>query len=339
MNRVSLSSVLLALSGLTTACSGAGPASMDAGIDAAMTCQPLGELAVGDAGAAPGTTTCTAPDGGVPGSGACCYSDSQADVLAAPEMRLRYLDIRAPQGSALTTPILLSLLNAALEANTFPWLMQLEGAEDDGEVTVRTGFGLANADGTYSFPTGATSHPFDLTRYAPTTIPGTLSGEVLRTERTLGSIIVPVLNEAATEVQLELTLQSVRIVEAVFTSERSCIGFASSRGRFATAAVLDAFVEVETAKTGIVVLPGNDMTTICSTIAGPIAVEDYCEVTPQSEWRTPPDSLCSAEGCMENADCEEDVCDRGGDSDSGLPACNAWHLVANFAANGVEITN
>ncbi len=340
MNRVSLSSVLFALSGLmSVACSGGNPASTDAGFDAPMTCQPIGELAVADAGPPPATTTCTSPDGGVPGMGPCCYSDSQADSLDAPELRLRYLDIRAPRGSALTTPFLLTLLNNAFEGNTFSWLVQLEGADQDGDVTVTSGFGLVNADGTYSFPRGTTSLPFDMTRYAPTVIQGTFSGEVLRTERPLGSIIVPVLNEEATEVQLELTLRSVRIVEAVFSNERSCVGFATSRGRFATAGVLDAFVEVEPAKTGIVVLPGDGATTICSTIAGAISVPDYCDRTPQDEWRVPPDSLCTAEGCMENADCEETVCDRGGDSDSGLPGCNAWHLVANFAANGAEITD
>lgn len=338
MNRVMLSSTVLALSGLFAACEGGGSGPMDAAVDATMACQPLGALAVADAGSPPATRSCAAPDGGVPGMGECCYSDSQSDSLSSPEMRLRYLDIRAPQGSALTTAFLLFLLNDALEANTFPWLIKIEGAEDDGEVMVTSGFGLANPDGTYAFPTGTTSHPFDLPRYAPTSIPGTISGDVLRTERPLGSIVVPVLNAAATEVQLELSLRSVRIVEAVLSSERSCIGFATPRG-FATAAVLDAFIETETAKTGVVVLPSGETTTICSTIAGSISVSDYCDVTPQSGWRIPPDSLCTADGCMENADCDEDVCDRTGASGSGLPPCNAWHLVANFAANGVEITN
>lgn len=288
----------------------------------------------------PTDVTCSAPDGGVPGEGPCCYSDSQAGNLDAPELRLRYLDIVGPAGSDLTRPLLLGVLNGALERGTFAWLMRVEGADGDGDVTLRTGFGLTNGDGTYRFPTGAGTDPLGLDdeRYAPAVIPGTITGERVTSERHTGSIVVPVLTEAEDAVQLELVLRNIRLIEGEFNSDRSCVGWAASRSRFETAAVLDGFIEVEGARTGEVV-SGPVMTTVCAAIAGSLGDADYCDTIEQSCWSTKPDSLCTEEGCTANTDCMEDVCDRAGDGDSGLPACNAWRLIASFAAQGVEITD
>ncbi|UJR81786.1 Hypothetical protein I5071_38460 [Sandaracinus amylolyticus] len=289
----------------------------------------------------PTDVECTAPDGGTPGMGACCYVDSQSDVQEAPELRLRYLEISAPEGSALTGPVLLGVLNNALEKGTFAWLIRVEGADADGEVTVRTGFGVKAEDGTYAFPTGDGSDPLgvdDVERYGPAEIPGTITGERVVTERHTGSVVVPVLNEAETDVQLELELRNIQVIEGELNSERSCVGWQSSRGRFQTGAILDGFIEVESARQGMVV-SGPVMTTVCAAIAGLLTQANYCEENPQSMWITQPDSLCTETGCTANASCEEDVCDRGGDSTTGLPACNAWRLVAQFAAQGVEITN
>lgn len=292
------------------------------------------------AGPVPTDVTCTAPDGGVPGMGPCCYSDSQADATDAPELRLRYLNIVGPAGSDLTRPLLLGVLNQALERGTFAWLMRIEGADADGDVTLRTGFGLTNGDGTYAFPTGAGSDPLglDSERYVPAEIPGTITGEVVTSERHGGSIVVPVLNEAEDAVQLELVLRNIRLIEGEFNTERSCVGWALGRSRYEPAAVLDGFIEVEGAREGEVV-SGPVMTTVCAAIAGSLGDADYCDTIEQSCWTTKPDSLCTEEGCTANTDCMEDVCDRSGDADSGLPACNAWRLIAAFAAQGVEITN
>lgn len=332
--------VACVMSALAVGCGDDG-GSADSGvaIDAPMGCVPLGEVSVADAGPPPASTTCTAPDGGTPGMGPCCYSDSQADAMAAPELRLRYIDIVAPQGSPLMSTVLLNVLNTALATNTFAWLIRLEGADDDGPVNVVTGFGLTNADGTYSFPTGAMTTEFDLARYAPAMIPGTLTGERVSTERHTGSLTVPVLNTDATALQLELVLRNIRVIEGELNTERSCVGFASTRGAYATGAILDGFIEVEGSRTGTIELPGGQMTTVCAAIAGAIAEADYCDANEQSEWRTPPDSLCDDAGCTANADCDEDVCDREGEAEGGLPACNAWRLVAGFAAQGVEITD
>ncbi len=289
----------------------------------------------GDAGA-PNYCTVTT-DGGVAGEGPCCYRDSQADALDAPELRLRYIDILAPEGSPLMSLVLLSVLNDALALNTFAWLIRVEGADGDGPVNVVTGFGLNNPDGTYTFPTGTTADPLDLPRYAPVMLAGTLTGEVVTTDRFDGSLTVPVLNTEGTDVQLELVLRNIRVTRSELSAERSCIGAAAPRGRYTTAAELDGFIEVESARTGMVV-SGPVMTTVCAAIAGDLSDAAYCD-QPQSAWATQPDSLCDAAGCTRNAEGMEDLCDTAGDSTTGLPACNAWRLVAEFAAHGVEITD
>lgn len=280
---------------------------------------------------------CALPDGGVSGEQPCCYSQSQAGSLDAPELRLRYIDILAPEGSPLMSPLLLGVLNDALAMNTFAWLIRVEGADADGPVNVVTGFGLTNDDGTYTFPTGTTADPLDLPRYAPVMIAGTLTGEVVTTERFDGSLTVPVLNTEGTAVQLELVLRNIRVTRGELSAERSCVGAAGPRGRYTTAAELDGFIEVESARTGMVV-SGPVMTTVCAAIAGGLTDPEYCD-QPQSAWETQPDSLCDAAGCTRNTEGMEDLCDTAGDSTTGLPACNAWRLVAEFAAHGVQITD
>lgn len=329
---------VLAASALAVGCDDGDPTPVDGGgVDAFMGCTPLQELTLADAGPPPASPTCTAPDGGTPGMGSCCFQDSQADATAAPELRLRFLDILAPQGSPLMSTLLLGVLNDALALNTFAWLIRVEGADADGPVNVVTGFGLTNPDGTYSFPDGTSADPLDLPAYAPAMIPGTITGEYVTTERHSGSLTVPVLNTEGTAVQLELVLRNIQVINSAFNSDRSCVGFAIARGRFETGAILDGFIEVESARTGMVV-SGPVMTTVCAAIAGDLTNADYCDAD-QSEWETPPDSYCDATGCTANTSCEEDVCDREGDTAGGLPACNAWRLVAEFAAQGVEITD
>src|SRR5687768_13039749 len=106
---------------------GGDPAPTDAGIDAPIGCVPLETPMLGDAGPIPTDTRCTAPDGGTPGEGPCCYRASQAGSTDAPELRLAYIDIDAPEGS-LTSPLLLNILNDALERESFNWLFRVEGA-------------------------------------------------------------------------------------------------------------------------------------------------------------------------------------------------------------------
>ena len=311
--------------------------SADAGIDAPMECVPFETPVLGDAGTIPTAPHCPAPDGGTPGTGPCCYRASQAGSLDAPELRLAYIDIDAPEGS-LTSSLLLGILNDAIERESFNWLFRVEGAEADGPVTLRTGFGFGEYGGPYQFPTGAGTTPFDIEDYLPVEIPGTMTGEIFSTGVYAESLTVPVLNTEGTAVQLQLVLRNIRVIGAEAHTDRSCVGFVSGRG-YASGAVLDGFIEVDTARTGQIVLPTGGETTVCSAIAGSLSMPTYCD-RPQGEWDVPPDSLCPETGeCTVNTGCEEDVCDREDDGSSGLPACNAWRLVARFAAQGVEISN
>ncbi len=331
----------VALLGVASVGCGGDPAPTDAGtpgMDAGASCTPNGPPALADAGAVPSMVTCPTPDGGTAGTGPCCYRVSQGSTLANPELRLRYLDIREPAGSPLTSTLLLGVLNDALDRETFNWLFRVEGADADGPVTIVTGFGLSNGDGTYAFPTGAGGGmTLDQERYRPLMVAGSLTGESVRSERYDGELTVPVLNTDGTAIQLELVLRNLQILDGTFNTERSCVGWSSSRGRFATGVLLDAFIEVETARTGVI-SSGPVNTTVCAAVAGSVSNPMYCD-QPQSAWATPPDALCDAAGCTANADCEDDVCSRLGDATAGLPACNAWHLVAGFAAQGVSITN
>lgn len=270
-------------------------------------------------------------DGGLPGEGACCYRASQTGV-DEPELRLRYIDILEPEGSSLMTPVLLGVLNDALARESFNWLFRIEfpGAPADGPIEIRTGFGFGPPGGPYQFPTGAMTTPFDTTEYAPVVIPGTISGETVMTETFPGALTVPVLNTEGTAVQLELVLQNVRVIQGTFSEQRSCVGRALARG-YEPAATLEGWIEVETARTGMVV-SGPIMTTVCAAIAGDLSMATYCEDVPQAMWTVRPDSLCDGTGCRQNAAGMSDVCDPS-------TTCNAWRLLADFAAQGVEITN
>lgn len=337
MHRSGRCLALVVASALMVGCDG-GDTATDAGVDGGG-CRALPTPMLGDAGPVPGDVMCTAPDGGVPGEGPCCYLDSQADSLDAPELRLRFIRIHAPVDSPLTTAVLLGVLNDALGRSTFNWLYRVEGAGDGGAVEIVTGFGIRNPDtGTFRFPEPGGGTMFDVERYLPIRIQGTMSGEVVTSSVYPGSLTVPVLNTEGTSVQLELTLRNIRVIGGEFNTNRSCVGYRVGAMAYATAAYLDAFIEVGPARMGEV-RSGSVVTTVCAAIAGSLTDGRYCEDVPQAEWAIPPDSYCDESGCTANTGCEEDVCDRGNDSATGLPGCNAWRIVASFAAQGVEITN
>jgi hypothetical protein len=325
-----------AVAALLVACDG-NTGSADAGVDAPTECMPFETPMLGDAGAPPAMATCTAPDGGTPGEGACCYRTSQRGV-EDPELRLRYVELLAPVRSPLVSRMVREVLNDALAEETFNWLyrVEFEGPPADGPVTIVTGFGLRRDDGTFDFATG-TGGGLDDPRYVPVRIPGRITGERVVSERYHGLLTVPVLNREGTAVQLELVLRDVQVLEGFFNSDRSCVGWSLGARRFQTAALLEAFIEVAGARSGMIV-SGPIMTSVCAAIAGDLSNPAYCD-QPQSAWLIQPDSRCDESGCRANTGCDEDVCDRGGDSDTGLPACNAWRLVAQFAAHGVTIHN
>lgn len=263
--------------------------------------------------------------------GTCCWRHSNADQLDSPELRLTYINIVAPVGATLTQLPVWTVLNRALQEQSFNWLVRVEGADGDGPITITTGFGRRTSDGTYAFSSGEAEG--DPASWCPVSIDGTITGETVSSERYDGSLTVPIFDEEGENVQLELILRNIEITEATLGEDRSCIGWKTSRNyAYHPEGLLRGFIEVDAAKTGMIDVPGLT-TTICTALAGTALGElDYCDTVPQSEWNTKPDSLCDETGCRQNTPCETDVCDPD-------TTCNAWALVAHFAASGVDITN
>jgi hypothetical protein len=254
-------------------------------------------------------------------NGACCYRQSQAMNQAAPEYRLRAIDITEPTASPLASMMVDNLLNVSLGAETFNWLVRATGAESDGPVDITTGFGTRDAaTGTYSFGT---------TMYPPAMLTGTLMGETVSTTPSLGTTLqIPIFDPTGVTLQLVLNLRDVRISSAPLSDMRSCIGEHLRGPAFSTPGTLDGYLEVATARTGSINVPPIN-STLCSVVAGSLT-QPVCDM-PQSTWTAKPDSLCSPTSCMQNPAGTTTVCDPD-------TTCNAWHLVANFAAQGIDIT-
>lgn len=252
----------------------------------------------------------------------CCYRHSQADQQEAPEMRLRFLQIDEPAMSPLASTAVEGVLNNGLQEETFNWLFRTTGADGDGPIEITTGFGVRNADGTYTLGSG---------EYPPLVLPGMLAGETASTDTVLGPLDIPVFDETGEVLQLVLRLRSVRVIEANLTDSRNCIG--ARRGNaFTTDASLEGYVTVADAREGMINVPPI-MSTLCSVIAGelstPAGMMPMCD-RPQTEWTAQPDSLCDADGCETNPAGSTSVCDPA-------TTCNAWRLLAQFAAVGIDI--
>lgn len=279
------------------------------------------DAATEDAGAggdgSTGSTTCPEP--------MCCFRVSQAANQDAPELRIRFIDVQQPANSPLAQTIVETVLNQAFERETFNWLVRFTGAASDGPIEIMTGFGIRNADGSFTFDTGM---------YAPAVIPGTIANNVVNSDVYPGPLVVPVYDTAGTMLQIEFPLRDLSIHDQTLTAERSCVGRRQGRS-FVPGAELRGYVSVEDAMGRMINVPPVTAT-LCDVLAGeistPMGETSYCVRTPRTSWAAPPDSLCDTTGCSENAEGMTDVCDPA-------TTCNAWHLVAQFAANGVEIND
>lgn len=329
-------SLALALGMVGVGCDGGG--GTDAGVDAGgpmdAGCPEVPELPGGER---PDPAAVTCPTTEVPASdeltGSCCYRHSNADQLDTPEFRISYINIVGPAGSPLSSNTVSLVLNKAVQLETFNWLFRVEDAGADGEVTIVTGFGRRQDDGTYAFSQGA-ADPIDVDgdpdAWCPVEVPATLTGDTVTSAPIDGSITVPIFNETGDALQTELTLVDIAIEDATMGEERSCVGWKSARAfTYVPAAVLTGYIELEGSREQTIVTTGVE-TTVCSALAGSLSLT-YCD-TPQAEWLIPPDALCDASGCRHNAPCQSDVCDP-------TTTCNAWRFVAHFAASGVDITN
>lgn len=263
--------------------------------------------------------------------GACCYRVSQADHLDAPELRLRSLSLQGPAGSALVLPTPTgTLLNSSLSDETFNWLFRVTGAAADGPIQIETGFGTRGGAGVYTFST--------MPRYAPITLDGTLAGETITTDAATAGLIVPVFDPTGTMLQVELSLHGVEVVTSVFNDDRSCIGTIGARFMYETGATLTGFITVDEARSGMINV-ASIHAELCTLLASPNfadpAAGPYCSQD-RTVWEVKPDALCTGEVCVQNAT-GADVCSE--DGTGALPLCNAWLLIANFAAVGIDITD
>ena len=276
--------------------------------------------------------------------GTCCWRDSNADNLDAPEYRLTFIDIVGPAGAPLASTTVRRVLNEALQEETFNWLIRVENASADGTVNIVTGFGRHQADGTYEFSQGsASTNPVsgvaDSDAWCPVEIPATLAGDVVNSDPIAGSITVPIFDDAGVDVQIELTLRNIAIEQSTWGEDRSCIGWKAAQPfTYFPQAVLSGYVEVEPSRAQVIMTPGVE-TNVCAALAGSLSLT-YCDDNPQSAWMIKPDSFCDASGCTANPECvTPTVCNPDGSDAGGLPGCNAWRFVAHFAAAGVDITN
>ncbi len=284
-----------------------------------------------------GPVVVTCPSGGTPPipdsanqMGPCCYRVSQAAHESMPELRLRYLHIAAPMGSALASSTTATLLNASLANETFNWLVRGSGNGSDGPFTIQTGYGTRDSTaGTYAFST--------MTRYAPVTLNGTLTGEVVTTGADPGTLVVPIFDPAGTTLELELQLHNPEVVMSTFSENRSCIGTYMGRSVFSTPGQLSGYLLVTESQSSLINVPPI-MAQLCTLIASSGFTEPttghYCDAA-QSTWTVKPDSLCATGAACVHDDGTGSTCSHDG---TGATPCNAWQLVGDFAAVGVEIT-
>jgi hypothetical protein len=299
-----------------------------------------------DAAADTGTPMASCPVMGEQ-MGPCCYYKSNADTLDMPEMRVAGVQITTPP--SLATIIVTTLLVDALDRELFNWLISTEISGTDATLT--TGYGVKNADGTFSFTMGTAPGPGAPDRWDPKVIMGSIAGDTVSAPVLDETLTVPVLDEDGTSVTLELPLRDMTIEMATLTEERSCIGNRLPGGRWTSdEGLLTAFITVEDADAGVLDVPDAGINqSLCTFIANMPATSGSCaDMTecpmgyactdgtcerpmncvdvPQSEdaWAAKPDSLCEAGGCSQGG------CDPA-------TTCNAWFISAGFAAQGVEI--
>ncbi len=254
--------------------------------------------------------------------GACCSRVKNTDKQEAPELRLIWLGITEP--SVLTsTSVAGGLLNQALEAELFNWLLQVE--VDGTTANITTGLGWRQADGTFQFANGdaPTDNGGEATRFDPISITGTMEGEVLSAPAFEGTFTVPVFDEMnPDEIVLELPLQGFEIEMATLSDERSCVGnrvnarrYNTDAGSLTTFLTIEDTVDAEVNTTAL-------QTTVCNLLAGLNGEDETCADTPRADWPSAPNASCTAGVCNTTCSGEE---------------CNAWQVSGGFAAHGVEI--
>ncbi len=248
--------------------------------------------------------------------GACCSRASNADRTDSPEFRISGLDITQP--ASLNQPFIKSILQAALNDESFNWLISVTNAGADGTVDITTGFGRRQDDGTFSYETAG--------EFVPSMTTATLAGNTLMAESLAATVVVPIVDAETGEPTITLPLQELTLSMATWDADRTCIGNVAANGMAfdTTQASLTAHITVEDANNADVTALSN---TLCNLLRGMnadgTAAQGDCTMQDQAGWGNKPDALCDDTGC--STECDADT------------TCNAWVLSGGFAAQGVEI--
>ncbi len=322
----------LMVSLLGAGCGDDGGGGTDAGRDAPATTDGGGDGGGGDGGTDGSTLVDCAPLRAVAPNpegiqdAPCCYrKDNSADPANA-ELRLTSLQLTRP--SSLAEGIVRGVLQGAFDKETFNWLIALQAGEG-GATMVRTGYGVRADDGTFRFAEGDAPSPGDATRWDPISVEATFMGETFSTAALDRVLTVPILTDDGMGVQLELPLLGLELQSVTLSEGRSCIGRYASSLWDGSQASIRAFVRMEDAKQGEVMLGGSPIS-LCNVLAGRTFAMDNCE-NDRPMWGSKPDALCDDTGCRVDPG-DGSVCDPD-------TSCNAWLLEGGAAAHGVEITN
>jgi len=260
----------------------------------------------------------------------CCYRSSNAANLDNPQLRVSGVQLTSPP--SLSTIVVTALLTQSLDDELFNWLIEADITGTD--VAITTGYGIKNADDTFSFTMGTAPGPGDANRWNPVIAAGTIAGESVSAPELNETFTVPVLNEDGSEVTLELPLRNLTLNMADLTEDRSCVGERVLGGRWLTdSGALQAYITVEDADAGLLIVEDAGInTTLCMFTANIMGEPDgtTCADVAQDTWPTQPDALCEPAGCSQDPG-DDSVCDPA-------TTCNAWFLQAGFAAQGVVIS-
>ncbi|MBK8482039.1 MAG: hypothetical protein IPL40_12845 [Proteobacteria bacterium] len=253
--------------------------------------------------------------------GACCYRRANADRQARPEYRVAGLQFNQPQSLANT--LLTSITTNSIDEERFNWLFALEGADDDGPLTIRTGSARRQSDGSFSFThgTGGLGGGID---WEPITIEGSLLGATWQGGPASRPVALVIFNPDGEHVDAELPIRELRIIRAVMAADRDCIGRRLLTSYDTEDGEISGYLTLEDAGKVFVGIGGLDPIRLCMVLLGSPAASGECTALPRKDWTFPPDARCDAGGCQAGG------CDP-------LSDCNAWVVRGTFAAQGVEV--
>ncbi len=221
---------------------------------------------------------------------------------------------------ALSARLVRSAFQASIDEERFNWLVRLRVAGTSA--SIETGHGARNVDSSFSF-TASAAVPPPADRWDPAIGMGTMTGEALTSIPIRDTFWVPVLEDDLRTVVLDMPWRDFELLDVTFTEDRTCVGTRSGTVYTTTDGELAMYITIADAMVSRVDLPPID-TSLCNFIAGMASHEGLCTGIPRVSWPSPPDSFCGTGGCTTTCATAE---------------CNAWRVVAGFAAHGVEITD